>query len=65
MRDELASANYTKISYLIVNSFEASSNNKLDVFRNITTIDVYQDNPKAKVWDLYKVDTDDMVIFDK
>ena len=53
------------ISYLIVNSFEASSNNKLDVFRNITTIDVYQDNPKAKVWDLYNANTDDMVIFDK
>ncbi len=48
-----------------MNSFEPKSNNRLDVFRNITSINIFQDNTKARIWELYNAETDDMIIFDK
>ena len=65
LRDELEKEGYSKISYLIINSNQPGSINRLDVFQSITTINAYQDNDKEKVWESYNADTDDMLIFDK
>ena len=65
LRDDLSREKFSKISFLIVNSFEEGSINRHDVFQNITSISVYQDDEKAKVWEMYKAETDDMVIFDR
>lgn len=65
LRDELTRDNYSKISFLIVNTFQSSSNNRLDAFRSVTSIDVYQDTEMEKVWESYNASKDDMLIFDR
>ena len=50
---------------MIVNSIKEDSSNKTDAFKNLTSVPVYQDNTQARVWEMYKAETFDVVIFDK
>jgi hypothetical protein len=64
LRDELNKEGFSKISFLIVNTYQVGSINRLDVFRQATSINVYQDTEKEKVWESYNANKDDMIIFD-
>lgn len=60
---ELNESNYN-VSFVIVNHFEKESVGRGDVFAQ-SQLPVLQDIQKLNVWNLYKVDTDDMLIFDE
>ena len=65
LRDELIQNKFTGIKFLIINSFEEGSKDRLDRFHNVTSISVEQDTTEDRVWELYEAESDDIVILDK
>ena len=65
LQDELIKENFTNISFLIINSYKSGKIYGIESFKSAKSISVYQDNYKARVWELYKAEMDDIIIFDE
>ena len=60
--------NNLNVTIIVINSFDKDSYSKRKIFLDINannTIQLVQDTNRLNIWDLYSVETDDMLVFDK
>ena len=68
LQNELNALNNLNVTIIVINSFDKDSYSKRKIFLDINannTIQLVQDTNRLNIWDLYSVETDDMLVFDK